>query len=608
MRVIRTIFTVFVVFGGLFFLSGCSSDQSRNNSKKPNVILVITDDQGYGDVGAHGNSLIKTPHLDTFYNESFHLTNFHVSPTCAPTRASLLTGRYANSTGVWHTVGGWSLLREKEKTMANMFREAGYVTGGFGKWHLGDNYPFRPEDRGFQQTVMHKAGGVQQTPDYWGNTYFDDTYFKNGNPTKFKGYCTDVFFQEALSFIKSSKDTPFFCYIAPNAPHGPYNVPLTYYDIYKSLPDDVLTDTQKRFYGMITNIDDHFGRLRKKLKELNIADNTILIFMTDNGTAAGYRGKKGKYTGTNANMRGTKGSQYDGGHRVPFFIHWKNGNISSAKDISQLTGHIDILPTLAELCGIELPKNHLPLDGESLVPLFDDSMFKSDRILITDSQRAQVPKKWKKTAVMQGLWRLVDGKELYHLENDPSQKNNIFSDYPGKVNELTSFYDTWWRKISVDFDKEIYFKFGHPKENPVTLTAHDIHGEGPFAWNQTYIRNGTISAGYWSVDILESGTYDITLRRYPKESNLGINATTKAITTTELKGLEKDIPAGKRLQYVRASVSIENQIHDTKSFHKDADEITFTTDLKMGKSKLVATFTDVHGQKNTAYYVYVEKK
>lgn len=592
----------------LTILIGCSSSSSQITDKKPNVILIITDDQGYGDIGAHGNTLIKTPHLDKFYEESFHLTNFHVSPTCAPTRASLLTGRYANSTGVWHTVGGWSLLREKEKTMANMFREAGYVTGGFGKWHLGDNYPFRPEDRGFQETVMHKAGGVQQTPDYWGNTYFDDTYFKNGNPIKFKGYCTDVFFQEALSFINSSKEVPFFCYIATNAPHGPYNVPESYYSLYEDLPNDVLTDTQKRFYGMITNIDDNFGLLRKTLNALKIADNTILIFMTDNGTAAGYRNKKGKSTGTNANMRGTKGSQYDGGHRVPFFIHWKNGKISSAKDINQLTAHIDILPTLAEMCGIELPKHHLPLDGKSLAPLFDDSPFESDRILITDSQRAQVPKKWKKTAVMQGSWRLVDGKELYYLENDPSQKNNIAINYPGKVKELTTFYDTWWSKISVDFDKEIYFKLGHQKENPLTLTAHDIHGDGPFAWNQIYIRNGTKSSGYWSIDILETGTYDITLRRYPKESNLGINATTSAIRITDLKGLEKEIPPGKNLHYVRASVEIENQVRDTKSFSKDADGVTFTTNLKAGKSKLVATFTDVEGHENTAYYVYVEKK
>lgn len=593
---------------GMIFLVGCTSKSTQKNQQKPNVILVITDDQGYGDLGVHGNSVIKTPHLDDFYNESIHLTNFHVSPTCAPTRASLLTGRYANSTGVWHTVGGWSLLREKEKTMADMFAQAGYATGGFGKWHLGDNYPFRPEDRGFQETVMHKAGGVQQTPDYWNNTYFDDTYFKNGKPTAYKGYCTDVFFQEAVKFISAKKDAPFFCYIAPNAPHGPYNVPLEYYDQYKGLSKTVLTDTQKRFYGMITNIDDNFGALRNTLEELQIADNTILIFMTDNGTAAGIRSGNGNTAGFNANMRGTKGSQYDGGHRVPFFIYWKNGNIKTSKDINTLTAHIDILPTLAELCGIALPQNHLAVDGESLAPLFDETAPTSDRIVITDSQRAQVPKKWKKTSVMQGMWRLVNGNELYHLDNDPSQKNNIAKTHPEKLTELSTFYDGWWDKISVDFDREIYFKLGHPKENPVTLTAHDIHGDGPFAWNQIYIRNGTNSAGYWSVDVVEAGTYEVSLRRYPRESNLGINDVTPAISPNQLAGLEKEIPNGENMEYVSATLRFGNQDAITKPILKSDEEATFTTTLTAGETQLYATFKNAQNKDNTAYYVYVEKK
>ena len=391
----------------LVILTSCTSKKETNSvsekKSKPNVIIVITDDQGYGDVGALGNTIIKTPNIDDFHKESYHLTDFHVGPTCAPTRSGLMTGRYANSTGVWHTVGGWSLLRENEKTMADMFTEAGYKTGAFGKWHLGDNYRFRPEDRGFQETVMHGGGGVQQTPDYWNNTYFNDTYFHNGNPQKYEGYCTDVFFGEAISFIELNKDKPFFCYIAPNAPHGPYNVPVEYYNLYKDLGEDVLDDTQKRFYGMITNVDDNFGKLRETLKNLNIADNTILIFMTDNGTSSGFHYNKNKQisTGYNAEMRGTKGSEYEGGHRVPFFIHWKDGNISRTKDFSQITSQLDILPTLAELCGIELPKNHLAIDGQSLVPLFREESTNLNRMLVTDSQRVQNPEKWKNSAVMQ---------------------------------------------------------------------------------------------------------------------------------------------------------------------------------------------------------------
>ncbi|MDO6761253.1 arylsulfatase [Tamlana sp. 2_MG-2023] len=591
------------LFAFLFFLN----NRAQNKNLKPNVILVLTDDQGYGDVGALGNTIIKTPHIDNFHKESFHLTNFHVGPTCAPTRSGLMTGRYANSVGVWHTVGGWSLLRENEKTLANMFEEAGYKTGGFGKWHLGDNYPFRPEDRGFQETVMHGGGGIQQTPDYWNNTYFNDTYFHNGKPEKYEGYCTDVFFNEAIRFIQTNKNKPFFCYIATNAPHGPYNVPLEYYNLYKDLGNAILTDTQKRFYGMITNIDDNFGKLRKQLKELNIADNTILIFMTDNGTSSGYINRNGKIKGYNAGLRGTKGSEYDGGHRVPFFIHWKDGKISSSKDIQTLTSQLDIMPTLADLCDINLPKNHQPLDGTSLSPIFRGNDTLKNRMLVTDSQRVQQPKKWKNSAVMQDNWRLINGKELYNVATDKGQQNDIASKNPEKVKYMRAFYENWWNQVSVDFDKEIYFKIGSKKENPITLTAHDIHSTGPFAWDQTHIRKGVVSAGYWSVDILESGTYKVSLRRYPIESKLPINATIDGISKEELPGLEKEIPEGKNLNFLKASIQFDNQINIEKGVEKDDKAIEFKVKLNLGKTKLFANFTDINNNTNVAYYVYIEK-
>lgn len=603
-------------FSVLIILAFSSCAKKNNSSSisetisKPNVILVITDDQGYGDVGALGNTVIKTPNIDAFHGESYHLTDFHVGPTCAPTRSGLMTGRYANSVGVWHTVGGWSLLREQEKTLANMFEEAGYKTGGFGKWHLGDNYPFRPEDRGFQETVMHGGGGVQQTPDYWNNTYFDDTYFKNGKPQKYEGYCTDVFFGEAINFIEQHKDKPFFCYIAPNAPHGPYNVPMQYYNVYKDLPEDVLADRQKRFYGMITNIDDNFGKLRTSLKELNIADNTILIFMTDNGTSAGYyyNKKKNSTTGYNAEMRGTKGSAYEGGHRVPFFIHWKDGNISTSKDFSQLTAQLDIMPTLAELCGIKLPKEHLVLDGQSLVPLFKDEVRNLNRMLVTDSQRIQQPEKWRNSSVMQDDWRLVNGKELYSLSNDKGQKNNIASENKEKVAEMRAFYEKWWAQVSVDFNKEIYFKIGLENVNPVALTAHDIHAEnGMQPWNQEYIRQGVHGEGYWAINVVEEGDYKISLRRYPIESNLKINTIVKGITAEELPGLEQDLSEGVNLNYVKASVNFGGVIKEEVTIGDYDFSADFELYLKQGKTKMNASFYNNKGEENVAYYVYITK-
>ncbi|NJB81786.1 arylsulfatase [Wenyingzhuangia aestuarii] len=579
---------------------------NKPETTKPNVILIITDDQGYGDVGVLGNQLIQTPNIDSFHKESYHLTNFHVGPTCAPTRSALMTGRYANSVGVWHTVGGWSLLREGEKTLADMFADSGYKTGGFGKWHLGDNYDFRPENRGFQETVMHGGGGVHQTPDFWNNDYFDDTYYKNGEPKKYKGYCTDIFFNEALRFIKKNKDQPFFCYLAPNAPHGPYNVPVEYYNKYKNISADKLTEKQKRFYGMITNIDDNFGKLRDALTELKIADNTILIFMTDNGTSAGYSrdGKKGY----NAGMRGTKGSPYEGGHRVPFFIHWKNGKLSKSKDINQLTAQIDIMPTLADLCNIDLPKNHKKIDGKSIVPFFKRPSKKDNRMVITDSQRIQRPEKWRGSAVMQNKWRLVNGKELYNIEKDQGQKQNIAAKNPKKVKEMRAFYEKWWQQVAVDFDKEVYIKVGSKNENPVTLTAHDVHApNGNQPWNQNYIREGSKGYGYWTIDVVAEGDYLISLKRYPTESNLGINDTVEGTTTQQNPGLEYDIPAGVNMNYKKAFISIGKNATQQTRVAEDDLSAKFKVHLNKGQQQFKASFQNNKGEDNVAYYVYIEK-
>ena len=256
------------------------------DGKKPNVVIVITDDQGYGDLAFTGNPAINTPTLDTLRMQGTLLNNFHVDPTCAPTRSALMTGRYSDRVGVWHTVQGRSMLRRHEITMADVFSSNGYATGHFGKWHLGDCYPYRPEDRGFQHCIYHQAGGVGQAPDYWGNDYFDDTYIVNGKHQRFEGFCTDIWFDEGMKFIKANKKKPFFAYIAMNAPHSPYYCPEEYTEPYDGNPDVSIAE----FYGMVTNIDDNMAKLMKMLDNEGIADNTILVFMTDNGTAGGLKG------------------------------------------------------------------------------------------------------------------------------------------------------------------------------------------------------------------------------------------------------------------------------------------------------------------------------
>ena len=280
---------------------------SLHAADKPNVIIVITDDQGYGDLSCHGNPVLKTPNLDALHAESVRLTDYHVSPTCGPTRAALMTGHFSNRTGVWHTINGRSILRENEVTMAQVFQKAGYATAMYGKWHMGDNYPSRPEDKGFAEVYRHGGGGVGQTPDYWDNAYFDGSYHHNGEIVPAKGFCTDVFFAQATEWIQAQakKEEPFFAYIATNAPHGPMHCPPEWSAPYSDQPQGLAN-----FLGMIANIDHNVGQLRAAVAEAGIADDTIFIFTTDNGTSSGSKI-------FNAGMRAQKGSEYDGGHRVP---------------------------------------------------------------------------------------------------------------------------------------------------------------------------------------------------------------------------------------------------------------------------------------------------
>ena len=342
--------TGIVIGGTLFSCSVLLNNKHHKVPAKPNIIFILTDDQGYGDLGCEGNPWIKTPSMDTLFAESVRFTNFHTGTTCAPSRAGLMTGKYCNKVGVWHTIKGREILSSEENTLAGWLKEAGYRTGIFGKWHLGDNYPYRPQDRGFDEVLIHGGGGVGQEPDYWNNDYFDDTYFHNGKAEKYNGYCTDIWFSEALKFIENNKNGPFFCYLSTNAPHHPYYVEAKYSDPYKNNPDIPHPD----FYGMISNLDENLGRLREALDSLGLSTNTILVFMSDNGTSGGVEfGKDGEImAGYNAGMRGKKGSPYDGGHRVPFFLYWPDGGIPGGKDVSTITSYIDFVPTILDLCGI----------------------------------------------------------------------------------------------------------------------------------------------------------------------------------------------------------------------------------------------------------------
>ncbi|NOY81363.1 MAG: arylsulfatase [Kiritimatiellaeota bacterium] len=578
--------------------------------KSPNVVLVLTDDQGYPPLGCHGHPFIRTPHLDRFHAESVSFDQFHTGTTCAPTRAGIMTGHYCNSTGVWHTIGGRSLLRRDEWSLATALRENGYRTGMFGKWHLGDEYPYRPEDRGFDTVVRHGGGGVSQQPDWWGNDYFDDTYWKNGTPTAFEGYCTDVFFDQALAFIEANRDRPFFCYISTNAPHGPFNVEPVYRDLYA---DEAGSEQYARFLGMVTNIDDNFGRLRARLAELGLEDDTILIFMSDNGQTGVDPAVNGAMF--NAGMRGLKGSPYEGGHRVPFFVRWPGGGLQTARRVDDLAAYIDIMPTLLDLCGIAPPAQRV-FHGRSLVPLLrgESGGPWSDRAIVTDTQRVAHPLKWRMSCVMRGPWRLVNRNELYDLRVDPGQRTNVIADHSELAAELREAYEHWWGLCSRQMDDDIPFSVGADGQEETVLRSHDLRNEQDHAvvWNQAQVRGGETCHGYWEVFVERSGTYRFELRRWPREAG---HTVTGGIEGDDVvyradgiaPGAEAHYRGGRALPFDTAYLEMDGLPQQCTAVNPGDAAAVFTVELKRGPRHVRARFAGNSGLYGSAYYVYVRR-
>ncbi len=473
--------------------------------ERPNIVLILTDDQGYGDIGCHGNKTIKTPQMDRLAAESTEFTNFYTAPVCAPTRASLLTGRYNYRTGVIHTSRGGAKMHGDEITLAEILANAGYRTGIFGKWHLGDNYPMRAMDQGFQEVLVHRAGGLCQTPDL-PNNYFDPKLWHNGKPGIYKGYCTDIFTNAAIQFIEENRDRPFFVYLPTNAPHTPLIVSEEYTKPYEKMG---LEPKLAKVYGMLTNLDDNLGRLLNVLKRLDLEKRTIVIFMSDNGSE-GMR--------YNFGLRGQKFSVYEGSIRVPFFIKW-SGRIKAGRKINRIAAHIDIFPTLLQMCGIEVPKN-VVIDGVSLLPLLDESVNDwPDRNLFFQFHRGMTPRRYQNCAVRSQKYKLVSVNsmveelnpaqlplepkfELYDIENDPGEKINIAAEKPQIIEKMRKAYDAWFESMrkTRDFRPGVIY-IGTKYENPVHLCRYqDSH----------YV--GGIPQG-WPVRIVEAGKYEVAINR-----------------------------------------------------------------------------------------------
>lgn len=508
----------------LLLVFWCIYGPSYTQRDTPNILLIMTDDQGFGDLGYHGNPQIHTPALDQLAAESIRFTNFYVSPVCAPTRSSLMTGRYNIRTGVFDTYCGGAIMAPEEITMAEIFRDAGYATGHFGKWHLGDNYPSRPHDQGFMTSVWHQSGGLAQVgdvPNYHrrDSAYFDAILWKNNEKYASKGYCSDVFTDEAIRFMQNHKDQAFLAYLAFNAPHTPLQVPQEYYDRYKNLQIDPevyraegqyvhdISDNHQEaargVYAMVTNIDDNIKRLMATLEALDLADNTIVIFMTDNGPQQ-YR-----YVG---GFRGTKGSVWEGGIHVPFYMRLPE-SMAKVKTVEQAAAHIDVLPTLAALCGVALPANGPKLDGKNLVPYLQSAEQPPlERSLFFEWQRSY-PELYRNMAVIRDGYKLMgftgrdarlEDLELYNLNEDPFEANNIVKEEPVIARWLKTELDRWHADImaSPNINQLPRIIIGSPHENPSMLNRNDARGL-QLIWAQPDVYVS------WDVTVARAGDYRV---------------------------------------------------------------------------------------------------
>lgn len=603
------LFAAIAFFGNLFLTA---ADQ-------PNVIILITDDQGYPELSAHGNPILQTPHLDALHHQSARLTDFHVAPMCTPTRGQLMTGIDAARNAAINVSSGRTLLRAELPTIADQFQAVGYATGIFGKWHLGDNYPFRPGDRGFQETLWFPSSHINSVPDVWDNDYFDDTYTRNGTLTKYKGYCTDVFFSEAIDWMKqkAEADEPFFTYLPTNAPHTPYWEPTEYREAMRkavaeaeaagkvSFKPERRREDVIQFLAMIKNIDDNFGRLDDFLKEADLFENTVVVFLTDNGSTLGEH----YYP---AGMRGKKTQLWEGGHRVPCFVRWPAGGLDEGRDVGGLTQVQDLLPTLATLCEVPL-SNTEDLDGIDLAPMLrGEESVSDDRMLIINYSRMPIGFEYPSpdspsvmTREMAGVlwkrWRLLEDRELYDLESDPLQQKNVIDQHPEVAGKMRARLDEWWSGVKDIANEPQRVIIGHEAENPMLLTA--CEWLDVFIDQQQQIRRADLKNGWWELEVAEAGEYEFELRRWPRDADLPIRSGLNATPITD-----GELGPGKALPITRARLKLGTGPMMRRPVGPQAKSATFTATLEPGPIRMHTWFDDAKNQTVVgAYYVYVRK-
>jgi arylsulfatase A-like enzyme len=540
----RMVIAAFVLLQPMALL--CAAENSR-----PNVLLVITDDQGYGDFSLHGNPHLQTPVFDKLARQGVQFERYFVSPLCAPTRASLLTGRYWLRGGVWGVTHSKEALRPEEITIAEALKAAGYRTGIFGKWHNGEQYPYTPPGQGFDEFFGFHNG-------HW-NNYFDTELLRGAGFVKTRGYVADVLADAAIAFIEQNKSRPFFCYVPFNTPHSPFQVPDKYFDRFKKMG---LDDTLSSVYGMCENLDENLGRLLATLERLGLRENTIVLFMTDNGANTDR---------FNAGMKGRKGSVHEGGSRVPLIIQWP-ARFKTPRVVSQIAAHVDVLPTLLDLCGVTV-SNGFPLDGRSLRPLLEGNTNGwPERILFTHQTRAlQTPAKFPGAARSQ-RYRLVNegrGYELYDMVADPGQSSNIAAANPDVVRQLSATYEAWFADVSKRGFERFPLPVGYEQENPVSLHAPQAFYEGGISFfgkngfANDWLTGWTNVSGqvWWDVEVVKSGNYEVALRYLCPEADAGsklrVSVGTASVEVTVPGTPIKEISLPHRVREANTYVNME---------------------------------------------------
>lgn len=558
------------------------------NIEKPNIIIVLSDDQGYGDFSVHGNPVLKTPALDRLHNESVRFSNFHVSPLCTPTRGQLLSGLDAMNNKASTVLSGRGIMRRDIITMPEVLKNNGYSTGIFGKWHLGDTYPDRPMDKGFEKCIWIKGWGLFSESEY-DNDYYKTRYMDSQEVNFSDQYCTDLWFNKSIEWMEEmySQKKPFFTYLALNAPHGPFHAKSQDFDRYRSQVSDNSTAS---FLGMISNIDENMDYLDKWLEKKGLKKNTIVIFMNDNGGTGGTN----LY---NAGMKGEKGSNYEGGHRAVCFIRWPDGNLGLPRTISYPAQIQDILPTIIDLFNLS---NQQSFDGESLKPVLKPVDAEPDNRMFVVQQGNPVKYNG---CVVWNSWRLVGQNELYDINTDPGQVNNLISTYPTVANEMKAFYENWWAKLAPDTSPLVHLLIGTDKESPVILTSGSWVGANVNTVAKVAAGEGGGRGGVWYINAEEGGRYKLELSRWPPHLNrkLVIAGPDKSVGGTNLE-------TGVALPIEFGCVSLNNSTPVVVKVESEASSVTIEIDIQAGDNILQAWFKDLNSQDLCgAYYMAVQK-